>query len=315
MTAKGRLASLASGLTPLERAILVMHPWAAGGNREEIFLRLLPPAHAAACYRAIEAIESANEELNWSNAAVVEGLYQDELQLGWLECLDTLLRRMDELEAGLKALGWEVTEGAAPAVQRRRKRIVVSALRQPRYGLARDLPAMSRSPALPADDATPPADWSEAREWLTASLRRAVELRFREYQAMRLVLQEMAQLLGEDLSHVEVRRPLDAIGAKIFDMYAGLQELTGRWELPDVDSATLAAFREYVDWEALREPPLPGVPGVQSDRERLSEKQEEQADALERGLAEGLRSRESPTVVDYSGAGLLRAAIVGRDGD
>ena len=87
MTVETRLAAVATKLTVLERARLALRTDFAGQVLDPDMRRVLKP-EAPECRKIIEAVHEANQGIYQACSYVVEWLYQEEIQLGWLRCLD-----------------------------------------------------------------------------------------------------------------------------------------------------------------------------------------------------------------------------------
>jgi len=105
MTVETRLATVATKLTVFERARLALRSDFAGGALDADMRRVLKPEEPE-CRRIIEAVHEANQAIYQACSYLVEWLYQEEIQPGWLRCLDAMLARDATLREGLAAAGW-----------------------------------------------------------------------------------------------------------------------------------------------------------------------------------------------------------------
>ncbi len=286
MTAETRLAAVAGKLTPVERARLALRAHFAGETLNSELLKVLKPDEPE-CGRIMEAANDANAQFYQACSYIVEWLYQEEIQLGWLRCLDGMLARDATLREGLRAAGWTVREDQVASVEQKTKEVVLNLLPEPGHGLTRTLPLVWGTRAYPDDDEREPADLGTLRDHLAFALRRTVALRWRDCLALRVVLGELSDLLGEPMVHHELADILDQIEAKVLELYEGLCRRGERFPLPARDEERIAIYRAWVRWEDLKEPAVPGEsaepsrwmpPGIQ-----------EQLEALEARLAEELR--------------------------
>jgi len=87
MTAERRLAAAATKLTPMERARLALRAHFAGETLNSELLKVLKPDEPE-CGRIMEAANEANAQFYQACSYIVGWLYQEEIQLGWLRCLD-----------------------------------------------------------------------------------------------------------------------------------------------------------------------------------------------------------------------------------
>ena len=286
MTAETRLAAVATKLTPMERARLVLRADFAGETLDPNLLRVLKPDEDA-CRRIVDAVHEANDRVLQACSYMVEWLYQEEIQLGWLRSLDAMLGRDATLREALRAAGWTVREDQVASVERKAKVVVLSALPQPGHGLARTLPSIWGAKAYPEEEEVEPADLEGLREHLAFALRRTVELRWRELLALRVVLGELSDIFGEAMVHHEPAGILDQIEATVLALYEGLCRRGERFPLPARDEERITGFRSWMRWEDLKEP---AAFGQSSDAVRwLPPGMQEQLEALEARLAEELR--------------------------
>jgi len=284
MTVTTRLATAATKLTVFERARLALRSDFAGGALDADMRRVLKPEEPE-CRRIIEAVHEANQGIYQACSYIVEWLYQEEIQVGWLRCLDSMLARDATLRAGLTAAGWAVTEGESARVDRKAKAVVLTALPEPDHGLERTLPLMWGTKAYP-ENATRPGDLASLRDQLAFELRRTVELRCRDVLALRAVLAEIADLFGEPMVHHQLAAPLDLIEAKVLELYEGLCRRGESFPLPARDEERIALFRGWVRWDDMQAPEAPGQPGTA--QQWMTPQMQEQLDALEARLAEEL---------------------------
>src|SRR6185437_4447774 len=178
MTVETRLALAATKLTVLERARLALRSDFAGGTLDADMRRVLKPEEPE-CRKIIEAVHEANQAIYQACSYLTEWLYQEEIQLGWLRCLDAMLARDATLREGLTTAGWTIDEGDEPVVDRKAKRVVLTTLSEPGHGLERTLPLMWGTKAYPDGDDPRPEDMASLRDRLAFELRRTVEMRWR----------------------------------------------------------------------------------------------------------------------------------------
>jgi len=285
MTVETRLASAATKLTVFERARLALRSDFTGGTLDADMRRVLKPEEPE-CRKIIEAVHEANQGIYQVCSYLVEWLYQEEIQLGWLRCLDAMLARDARLREALAAAGWSVSEGDRAMADRKTKTAVVTTLPEPDYGLERTLPLMWGTKAYPDNDEPRPGDLASLRDQLAFELRRTVELRWRDVLALRAVLAEIADLFGEPMVHHVLASPLELIEAKVLELYEGLCRRGERFPLPGRDEERIALFRGWVRWEDMRSSEAPGQPSTMQPW--MAPQMQEQLDALEARLANEL---------------------------
>jgi len=284
MTAETRLAAVATKLTVFERARLALRSDFPGQVLDADMRRVLKPEEPE-CRKIIEAVHEANQGIYQVCSYLVEWLYQEEIQLGWLRCLDAMLTRDATLREALAAAGWSVSEANRAMVDRTTKAVVLTALPEPDYGLERTLPLMWGTKAYP-DGETRPNDRPSLRDQLAFELRRTVELRWRDVLALRAVLAEIADLFGEPMVHHQLATPLELIEAKVLELYEGLCRRGERFPLPGRDAERISLFRGWVRWDDMRAPDAPGqAPATQH---WLTPQMQEQLGWLETRLANEL---------------------------
>ena len=288
MTAETRLAAVATKLTVFERARLALRSDFAGKTLDADTRRVLKPEEPE-CRKIIEAVHEANQGIYQVCSYLVEWLYQEEIQLGWLRSLDAMLARDATLRDALAAAGWSVHEGASGLVDRKVKAVVLTALPDPDHGLERTLPLMWGTKAYPDNDAGP-NNLESLRDQLAFELRRTVELRWRDVLALRAVLAEIGELFGEPMVHHALAAPLELIEAKVLELYEGLCRRGERFPLPGRDEERIALFRGWVRWEDMRAPETAGQPST--TQPWMPPQMQEQLDALEARLADELRGSD-----------------------
>ena len=140
----------AHGPRLFERARLALRAHFAGGELDLATRTLLNPDEPE-CRRIMDAVNDANVEVYQAFSYVAEWLYQDDIQLGWLRCLDAMLARDATLREGLAEAGWSVSEGDKPVVdsKAKAKAVILTALPEPDHGLERTLPLMWGTKAYP----------------------------------------------------------------------------------------------------------------------------------------------------------------------
>jgi hypothetical protein len=157
-------------------------------------------------------------------------------------------------------------------------------------GFNRALPMVYGKRASEEDDPLP-GNWQEARERLLGDLQEAVQVRWGEYVAARLVQEELRSELGEEMVHLEVRELLDVVGQKVSELKEAVELLAGPIELPHPTEEHLATARSYADWAALKPPPPP--PGQNNGRLWMPAAELAELEALEARLAEELRAKRN----------------------
>jgi hypothetical protein len=111
MTSARRLDSATTRLTAFERARLLLRADLAGEERlPPDVLRILKPEEAEV-KRITSAVFDASGDFYQAGSYTAEWLFQEEIQIGWLRCLDAMLERDATLREALAAAGWSVVEG------------------------------------------------------------------------------------------------------------------------------------------------------------------------------------------------------------
>jgi hypothetical protein len=121
-------------------------------------------------------------------------------------------------------------------------------LPEPGLGLKRTLPLFWGTRAWPDDDRPDPDNLVTLRDHLAFETRRALELRWRELLAERVVLGELNDLFGESMVHHDLADLLDKVEAKILELYEALCRRGERFPLPERDEPRIASLREWVRW-------------------------------------------------------------------
>ena len=288
MTVETRLAAVATKLTVFERARLALRSDFAGKTLDADTRRVLKPEEPE-CRKIIEAVHEANQGIYQVCSYLVEWLYQEEIQLGWLRCLDAMLARDARLREALAAAGWSVSEGDRAMADRKTKTAVVTTLPEPDYGLERTLPLMWGTKAYPDDD-TRPDDLESLRDQLAFEVRRSVELRWRDLLSHRAILAEIGDLFGEPMVHHMLATPLELIEAKALELYEELCRRGERFPLPGRDEERIAVYRAWVRWDDMRAPESRSQPPT--TQRWMTPQMQEQLDALEARLADELRGSD-----------------------
>ena len=244
MTTTTRLASVSSRLTITERALLALRYYLHDEDPDADTLRII--GHDDPGVRRIaDAVREANTHFYQALSYCVEWLYQEEIQLGWLRCLDAMLERDATLREALRLAGWKVVEAETPSVDARAKRAVLRPLPTPGQGLTRTLPIFWGARAYP-DDETEPVDVGSLRDALATGLRRSVELRWRDCVAHRTVLAEMAEAMGQPVTHIKLEDVLSLVEAKVLELYEGLARRGERFPLPTDGGRQLEILHDWV---------------------------------------------------------------------
>lgn len=116
------------------------------------------------------------------------------------------------------------------------------------------------------EEPAPPEHWKAALRLLSASVREAVELRWKELAATEIVLGEMAEAFGADCCHQRLRAALDAVRGKLIDLYEAVIPFAGSFSLPEPDDRLVNSTRGHVDWDALKSPEQAGANATTQDR-------------------------------------------------
>ena len=294
MTAETRLAAVASKLTVFERATLLLRADLAGEKLSTETRQILKPDDAEV-RKVSRAVFEANNEFWHSCAFIVEWLYQEEIQLGWLRCLDAMLARDATLREALDAAGWKVSEGESAGVDRKAKAAMLNVLAEPGHGLERTLPRLWGVEMFP-EATKSPTDLVTLRERLAFELKRSVELRWRDCLAQHVVLDELSAVFGENMVHRQVAEALEAIDAKVLELYEELCRRGERFPLPGRDEERIAVYRTWVRWDDLRGPGEPNAKATGASwvsphiQQTVSPHIQQTLDELEARLARELRS-------------------------
>ncbi|MCK9519799.1 MAG: hypothetical protein M0R74_12365, partial [Dehalococcoidia bacterium] len=196
-------------------------------------------------------------------------------EVGLAEAVVTLRDRIEELER---------LPFAEPGRKRpRRKR---SGLPAPRHGFVRDMPLAWGQKA--GEDKPVPSTWPEARERLLDDCRGNVSIRWQELAAMEIALGELADALGEEMTHLDLREGLDRCQAKVLELHAALTNLGERFKLPEPDERHLAVAREYVSIDSLSDEREKQTAG-REPRDWLPEQQRDELERLEAEWAAAVR--------------------------
>lgn len=263
-----RLDAATDALTARERAILILRPWIAGGEGDDRLRKHMPAEQKAEVARIEKAINEYNQYLFQTLSYVVEWLWNADVELAWLECLDGFVKR-ENASRGHHSL---------------------PALPSPGRAFTRDLP-MLFGQLVVDDDERPPSNWDEARAWLAHDIGRTLKLRWGEYVAWHQVRAELEEIMGEEMQHLELREHIETIGRKVKEMHAVLEGLVGEVELGPPTDEQLGVARSHLhDWDALKPGPPPGhaIGRPWMPREELAD-----LEALETRLAAELRAKKN----------------------
>ncbi len=266
-----RLDEAVLGLTARERAILILRPWLAGGEADHRLRKNAPADQKAEVERIENAIGDWNQEFHGAVWATTEWVCQESIQLGFLECLDAFLVRERVLLAAVHA-----------------DAINLPPLPEPGRWLKRDLPLLFGTRVF-EDDEDELVDWPAQRQQFIHGLRQAIELRWNDLTARRLVIAEVEALMGEPMLHRQTQETIDAIGLKLLKMYEALQAFE-RFALPDPDAERIADMRGWVRWDDLK---LTGPTAAPNNgRPWMPPAELAELEALEARLAAELRAKK-----------------------
>lgn len=246
-----RLATASLRLTPLERARLVWRARVESQTLDYEARQVLRPDEPE-CKRIVDAIEDANREIHNSLGLVCEWLYQEQTQLGWLRCLDSTLEREQLLRSALEKARWSVVEDEGARVSVKEKMVVLPPILTPGWGLERFTPLVWGVKAFPDDEEAEPSDVASLRGRLVFEGRRALELRWHDYLTQSAVLEELADVVGEDVTHPELAKLREAFGEALLRMHEEFRRLGEDFERPEPDRERIARYRGWVRWDDLK---------------------------------------------------------------
>lgn len=245
-----RLDAVADGLTARERAIIAISSSNRDEQPDERLIKYMPADQEDEFNRLVTAVEHAVDEF-WSNCILwCEWINHADLEMAWLECLASMLDRESQLVAALKTHGVTVRGGTKPSRQSRRPALVLRPMRIPGRGFRRDVPLLFGT--LVHEEPPPPEHWRAAVSALSSSVREAVEVRWKELAATEIVLAEMAEAFGADCCHQKLRASLDAVRAKLVELYEAIIPFTGSFSLPEPEEHFLRGTRDHVEWQAFK---------------------------------------------------------------
>jgi hypothetical protein len=195
----------------------------------------------------------------------IEWLNNDDVSLGWLECLAGFVEREKVLKklAGVRAKS-------------------VPSMTPPGRGFIRDVPLLWG--VLIDVPEHRPATWEEAVPFLVAELRRTVELRWRCLMAYEEGLAAASQALGVTVGHPQMAQAMEVVRTKVLYLHAALQRFE-RFELPPPGEREREMVRSFWDLEVLRE-----REEQSSSRAMMFESKREELEAWEREQAASLRN-------------------------
>lgn len=248
-----RLEEVAGGLILRERAIISLREGYAGRTPDDKLRRVLRPDDPD-CKEMIEAIHEASGHFHHALACMTEWLFQVELQIGWLECLDAMLARDNAAIAALSLAGWTVSEDPDARTAKREKLAVLPPLPKPGLGVNRTLPYVMGRNAFPDDEDVVPDDLKSLRKQLAFAAQRSLGMRWRDYLGITAILEELTESLGERLVHPEVDELLEPVRAKILELHEALGRCGEAPVLPDYDEDAITKYRSWVRWDDFAEP-------------------------------------------------------------
>jgi hypothetical protein len=262
VVADRRLDLLTSELTGKQRAVLCLRAWCQGEKVDDRVVRYCPPADKPEMDRICEAVEEGNGRIHQGLIMLLEWTANMESDLEWLKVL-TLYQ---EHAASLEQVAKKPVE-ALPPPWKSERQVPLG------WGVLTNL-----------DDPTP-KDWAEFRELTRLGIQRNLRRRWQEVLSYDRTFAELAEALGEELVHFEVRERLEWLRESILRLHSKLEALGVPFELPEPEEAQLTTSRGHFDWAALR-----AVPKEKHAREWMHPKQQEELESWEREQAEQLRT-------------------------
>jgi hypothetical protein len=168
--------SAATQLTAFERAPLILRADLTAEERlPPDVLRILKPGDPDV-KRIADAVFDANDAFYQGGSYIAEWLYQEEIQLGWLRCVEAMLERDATLRDALRAAGWSVGDGPGASIERKARTVTLRALPEPGTGSSGPCPSSgARGPTRRKTNRTQET-WS-ASETISRS-RRAARLNY-----------------------------------------------------------------------------------------------------------------------------------------
>ena len=266
MAVERRLDQVESALSGRDRARLTVQTLSNGEEPDERLDRHCPASERAQFEAIKNAVAKGITEV-WQRVIFeIEWLNNDDISLGWLECIAAFLAR----EKALKKLAGAQAKS-------------IPAMPPPARGFLRDVPLLWGVLVDPPEHG--PATWEEAVTFLTGEVRHGVEIRWRNLRAYEDGFAMASAALGVTIAHPDLTKAMEAIRTKVLDLHAALQRFE-RFELPEPGEREREMVRGFWDLEVLREK----GDGRSSERSSMWQSQREELEAWEREQAELLRS-------------------------
>jgi hypothetical protein len=265
MAVERRLDRVESALSGRDRARLAVQAASNGEEPDERLDRYCPASERGQFEAITKAVTKGITE-TWQRVLFeIEWLNNDDVSLGWLECIAAFLAR----EKALKKLAGAQAKSLPP-------------LPPPGRGFLRDVPLLWGVLLDPPEHG--PATWEEAVTFLTGELRRGVEIRWRSLRAYEDSLAMASAALGVTIAHPDLTKAMEAIRTKVLDLHAALQRFE-RFDLPEPEERERETVRGFWDMEVLREK----GDGRSSERSSMWQSKREELEAWEQEQAEKLR--------------------------
>lgn len=265
MAVDRRLDQVESALSGRDRARLAVQAASNGEEPDERLDRFCPAAERGQFEAITKAVAKGLTE-TWQRVLFeIEWLNNDDISLGWLECIAAFLAR----EKALKKLAGAQAKS-------------IPAMPPPGRGFLRDLPLLWGVLIDPPEHG--PATWEEAVTFLSAEIRRGVEIRWRCLRAYEEGFSAASEALGVEISHPDVTKGLVALRTKVLDLHAALQRFD-QFELPEPEEREREMVRSFWDMEVLREK----GDGRSSERSSMWQSKREELETWEQEQAEKLR--------------------------
>lgn len=259
-----KLGQLETALSGRDRALLSIQAFARGEEPDERLERYCPASERPTMVALKEAVANGIQQ-TWQRVLFeIEWLNNDELMLGWLECIAGFLERE---KAFTKLAGANAKS--------------VPAIPKPGRGFIRDLPLLWGETI--DSPAAPPATWAVAVPFLVTELRKGVEIRWRQLLAYEEGFAKASQALGVEIRHPDLQTGMNAARAKLLDLHAALQQFE-RFDLTGPSERELEMVNSFWDWKALGE-----QDELTSARAGMHETRRADLEAWEREQAERLK--------------------------
>lgn len=263
-TTERRLDQAESALSGRDRARLYVQALSKGEDPDERIERYCPASERAEFEAIKAAVERGVMEV-WQRVLFeIEWLNNDDISLGWLECLSAFLER----EKAFRKLAGAQTKA-------------VPAMPSPGRGFLRDVPLLWGVIVDPPDQG--PASWEEAVTFLSGELRSGVETRWRALLAYEEGLAAASRALRVTIAHLNMTKAMDAVRTKVLDLHEALQRFVP-FELPEALEREREMVRSFWDMDVLREKDerASGRPPMwQSQRQELEAWEREQKASLD----------------------------------